>query len=466
MEKSAAKENEQILEKPEPQEVASSGANTRRNEEAVENRLRECVQRYDNLEEAVQFTRLCQATTFARKNSIGWIYKTIHDANDGFDGGASACKEHTLPREDPNSRISAMFLGQTTTGPVLQVYFSRCLDVSGIEIQIPSTTVDGSKSRVVPSTGNNRYVEEPRLNDPDHNPRSSELVNHRGMKRPIAMQREAGSAKMVPSSNIEETHAKQFEIQSNLVNDHCEETIPTEERKLYEILACRNFKRNTFEFAVSKVVMKLEGYYDPDERETDGAVHWKSLGPKLRFAFRKGGGCDFSDSDWLQHIYKGSNKTRFQHCKNSQDVRLYSRAVQGHIGGNVIAPELMGHVAVPFRWKEFLFHGGCSSRSGLMAGGRESEEGRQAVFFTPLNPFGSNPDEEEPSNDSLRPRKEHYHSKWKPHQDAVYWINLARAQGKGLQFWQTRSHAIIIHDSVPAGLHRNSGVPERRQNLI
>ena len=29
----------------------------------------------------------------------------------------------------------------------------------------------------------------------------------------------------------------------------------------------------------------------------------------------------FSDSDRLQHIYKGSNKTRFQNCKNSQDVR-------------------------------------------------------------------------------------------------------------------------------------------------
>ena len=78
------------------------------------------------------------------------------------------------------------------------------------------------------------------------------------------------------------------------------------------------------------------------------------------------------------------------------------------------------------------------------------EEGRQTVFFTPLNPFGDNPDDEEPSDDLLKPRKVYYHRKWKPRQDAVYWINFAQAQEKGLQFWQTRSHAIIVYNSVPA----------------
>ena len=44
----------------------------------------------------------------------------------------------------------------------------------------------------------------------------------------------------------------------------------------------------------------------------------------------------------------------------------------------------------------------------------------------------------------------HYHSKWKPHQDPVHWVNLARVQEKGLQLWQTRSYAMIVHDSVLA----------------
>ena len=40
-------------------------------------------------------------------------------------------------------------------------------------------------------------------------------------------------------------------------------------------------------------------------------------------------------------------------------------------------------------------------------------------------------------------------SKWTHSQDAVYWIHLAKAQEKGRTLWQTRSHAIIVHDSVP-----------------
>ena len=33
---------------------------------------------------------------------------------------------------------------------------------------------------------------------------------------------------------------------------------------------------------------------------------------------------------------------------------------------------------------------------GLIPGGKESDKARQAVFFTPLNPCGENPDEENP----------------------------------------------------------------------
>ena len=61
------------------------------------------------------------------------------------------------------------------------------------------------------------------------------------------------------------------------------------------------------------------------------------MGPKLRHALQKEGGHTFSDSDWLEYLYNGS----------------------GHTGGELIAPELMNHVAIPLKWKEFL-HRGCS----------------------------------------------------------------------------------------------------------
>ena len=48
--------------------------------------------------------------------------------------------------------------------------------------------------------------------------------------------------------------------------------------------------------------MRLVRHYDQDERETDGAVHWNSVVPKLQKAFQKSRGRKFADTDWPQHI--------------------------------------------------------------------------------------------------------------------------------------------------------------------
>ena len=69
--------------------------------------------------------------------------------------------------------------------------------------------------------------------------------------------------------------------------------------------------------------MMLVRHLDQKDGETDGAVRWKSMGPKLRHMFQKQGGHTSSDSDWIDCIWKGSNRTRFQDCTNSNDVLLY-----------------------------------------------------------------------------------------------------------------------------------------------
>ena len=104
------------------------------------------------------------------------------------------------------------------------------------------------------------------------------------------------------------------------------------------------------------------------------------------------------------------------------------RAIQGHSGGISIDPELMVYIPIPYNWKEYIFHKGCSCsiqsilENGLIPGGKESDKGRQSVFFTPLSPFGGDSDEEEPNDDYTVPQKMHYHNHWKHDQDAVYWV--------------------------------------------
>ena len=61
---------------------------------------------------------------------------------------------------------------------------------------------------------------------------------------------------------------------------------------------------------------------------------------------------------------------------------------------------LMEHVGIPFEWKEFEFHRGCSFNgmsildAGLMTGGKERMQGRQTVFFTSLDPWRDETEEE------------------------------------------------------------------------
>ena len=44
----------------------------------------------------------------------------------------------------------------------------------------------------------------------------------------------------------------------------------------------------------------------------------------------------------------------------------------------------------------------------------------------------------------------HRTGKWKKYQDTVCWVDIQFAQKKGLKFYQTRSNAIILHDTLPA----------------
>ena len=44
----------------------------------------------------------------------------------------------------------------------------------------------------------------------------------------------------------------------------------------------------------------------------------------------------------------------------------------------------------------------------------------------------------------------HGTSRWKKHQNTVYWVDIKLAQKKGFKFYQTRSNAIILHETLPA----------------
>ena len=75
---------------------------------------------------------------------------------------------------------------------------------------------------------------------------------------------------------------------------------------------------------------------------------------------------------------------------------------------------------------------------------------RQTVFFLLVNPM--NKEHRDPYKlDLTKPRLAWNKQKtWKRYQDTVYWVDIQLAQRKGLKFYQTRSNAIILYDTLPA----------------
>ena len=116
--------------------------------------------------------------------------------------------------------------------------------------------------------------------------------------------------------------------------------------------------------AVSKMVTKMLRHFDQDERLTDGSRHWDSIKPVLLRAFAQEGARDFD------------------------------------AGAIPISPELMKYTFIPYKRKEYTFHRGISwnfqsiLESGIIPGRKENDRARQAVFLTPLNPFGNDPEED------------------------------------------------------------------------
>ena len=75
---------------------------------------------------------------------------------------------------------------------------------------------------------------------------------------------------------------------------------------------------------------------------------------------------------------------------------------------------------------------------------------RQTLFFQPVDHRDKN--HKDPDTIDLEaPRLAQYmHKAWKKHQNTVYWVDINLALKKGLKFYQTRSNAIILYETLPA----------------
>ena len=115
------------------------------------------IQQVESLSPENKVSKFCKEAGFMRVVEIGQYFVTMNTGSlKQF--RSVACREYTLPRDDPASQAKGWIQGNMRIGPVLEVTTSFQHFKYGIEIRIWSVSQDNSQSWVRISYGTVKYV--------------------------------------------------------------------------------------------------------------------------------------------------------------------------------------------------------------------------------------------------------------------------------------------------------------------
>ena len=115
------------------------------------------MERIESLSPESKVSRFCMEAGFIRVVEVGQYFMT-KDTGDFRQFRSVACREFSLPRDDPASQPKGWIQGNMRIGPVLEVTTSCQYGRHGIGIRIWSLGQDNSQSWVRISFGPNKYV--------------------------------------------------------------------------------------------------------------------------------------------------------------------------------------------------------------------------------------------------------------------------------------------------------------------
>ena len=360
-------------------------------------------------------------------------YFVTKDTGDFRQFRSVACREYTLPRDDPSSQPKGWIQGNMRIGPVLEVTTSFQNFKYGIEIRILSVGQDNSQSWVRISYGTIKYVV-------DSNQDNTEI--------PAEPQEE-----QVPQTGIKVVAARPKAKAKPQQREHVDTPtiIPMHERKWIDI---EPSEPTLASYDLSKKVINLLRHNQTLQRQDDGAIEFY----KIKFYLRNHHSQIqvWSDDRWKACLAAGGgSKRRYQYCSDDSGRILYLRALQGHSGTNLIDPTLQDNVRIQSGLFHHICHTGCAFNlhsvinNGLIPGGQDLSR-RQTVFLLPIDPRDTDDKDPEYIDFSVPRRAQYVHSAWKRHQDAVFWVDIDLAIREGLTYYQTRSNAIILQRTLPA----------------
>ena len=252
------------------------------------------IQQVESLSLENKVSRFCMDAGFMRIVEVGQYFMT-KDTGDFRQFRSVACREYSLPRDDPASQPKGWIQGDIRIGPVLEVTNSFQNYKYGIEIRIWSVGQDNSQSWVRISYGTIKYVI-------DSNQNNTEILAD-----PHEDQVPQTSIKVVAARSKAKAKPQQREPVDTPT------TIPMHERKWIGI---EPSEPTLVAYDLSKKVISLRRHNQTVQRENDGAIQFWRITFHLRNHSSQVQ--HWSDDRWKScSAAGGGSKRRYQCCSDN-----------------------------------------------------------------------------------------------------------------------------------------------------
>ena len=218
------------------------------------------IQQVESLSPENKVSKFCKEAGFIRVVEVGQYFVT-KDTGSLRQFRSIACREYTLPRDDPSSQAKGWIQGNMRIGPVLEVTTSFRHFKYGIEIRVWSVNQDNSQSWVRRSYGTIKHVVES-IRDNTEIPADPQEERVPQTNVTIVAARSKAKAKPQPRTLVGTTA-----------------TIPMHERRWIDI---EPSKQDLASYDLSKKVVNLLRHNQTLQREDDGAIEFY----KIKFYLR------------------------------------------------------------------------------------------------------------------------------------------------------------------------------------
>ena len=262
------------------------------------------IERIESLSPESKVSGFCKEAGFMRVVEVGQYFVT-KDIGNLRQFRSVACRDYTLPRDDPSSQAKGWIQGNMRIVPVLEVTTSFHNFKKGIEIRIWFLNQDNSQSWVRISYGTIKYVA-------DSNQDNTEIPAD-----PQEDQMPQTSIKVVAARS----KAKAKPQQRELVGTRA--TIPMHERRWIDI---EPSEQTLAAYDLSKKVISLLRHNQTVQREKDGAIEFYRI--KFDLLSHSSQVQHWSDDRWKACLAAGGgSKRRYQYCSDNSGRILYLRAL-------------------------------------------------------------------------------------------------------------------------------------------